>query len=801
MGLFFGTTTRSGTLVLSSSNSTEYVTALVENFAIQFEDMGNTKRSGTKLLDRLTALLTRFKNLNEGNQYAEAFTTDKEFEEKYSYIESLSLEAVERAVLEYCSHLTELKVNVDESNQRVKELENEQAVCEQALTQFSSRREYQQYLAFDGQGALDRDSHNSAGSMTIPLLVNPGTPSRRFDSRFSVLSGVIESHESSRFERTVFSLTRGNAFTIITQIAPTKDDSESGALCTFVVYYPGPNDSVLASKLNVLAGLFQASIFQFPSDYVEANQRIQDLSAESIETRKTRDFSTRLLHKEYDIFKERHHILCLAEMFLIKQIVIARILEQFEQDASTCRCAIIFLEADQNQIQAKLNELSPGDSDSRSALLLLNGESKTYRFDCTTDLIEPYDDLCNAYGLPARNEIRPSIFAVALFPITFGIMYGDVGHGSMIVGFGAYLMFYLPNEPESNSPLAYIYKWRLAILILGLSSCFFGLLYGDMFGQSLKLASSSFKASPVQLKPGSRVFVHEMIEPGNAYPFGIDWRWKEANNTGAYTNDLKTKISLVFGFLHMSLGLLLRALNNLYNYEYTLLLVESAPMIALFMMTVGYAVYLVIFQLLHPCIDDFPDDPNAIKASSIIHTITKLIFNEELQEDEILFEGMKTYHEYFLQIFCFATLLLFLGKPVYMTINRNSDIDVSEVWVLQSINTLEYVIGLLSNTASYLRLWALSLAHEELTKIIWSFFIAPALGDNLVMSIVKLLLLTPVFCLTTAVMMLAMEVLECFLHALRLQWVEFQNKFFRGEGHLMKPCNLKMRVKELLLLE
>ena len=123
---------------------------------------------------------------------------------------------------------------------------------------------------------------------------------------------------------------------------------------------------------------------------------------------------------------------------------------------------------------------------------------------------------------------------------------------------------------------------------------------------------------------------------------------------------------------------------------------------------------------------------------------------------------------------------------------------IGEQFIHQMIETIEFVLGCISNTASYLRLWALSLAHSQLALVfLEEILIMPwHLSKNYDYSVWWIIFTTflvwfPFIVVSWGILMM-MDVLECFLHTLRLHWVEFQSKFFKGQGYLYVPFSFNL---------
>ena len=67
-----------------------------------------------------------------------------------------------------------------------------------------------------------------------------------------------------------------------------------------------------------------------------------------------------------------------------------------------------------------------------------------------------FQEIVNAYGIARYREANPGVFTIVTFPFLFAVMFGDIGHGLLMLLFA---MWMVRPDPKSESVFYLLLSW------------------------------------------------------------------------------------------------------------------------------------------------------------------------------------------------------------------------------------------------------------------------------------------------------------------------------------------------------
>jgi V-type H+-transporting ATPase subunit a len=457
-------------------------------------------------------------------------------------------------------------------------------------------------------------------------------------------------------------------------------------------------------------------------------------------------------------------------------------------------------------VQDTLNKISERSPNKLTAVLSdfddIEG-SKPPTYLKLNDFTSPFQMIVSEYGVPRYREANPGLFTIITFPFMFGVMFGDIGHGGLILLLSIWLVLKKDEILKTMPDLKMLVKTRYFFLMCGFFAFFNGWIYNDFFATPLGIFGSCY-----QNKKGDNGKTIAERKGDCVYPIGLDPKWYAANNELAFLNSFKMKMSVIIGVLQMILGLFLKGMNGIYFGDYVDFFFEFIPQLIFMCLLFGYMCLMIYIKWG----TDWSDDTS--KAPSIISQLLMIFLNMGstgpdnfktplFHREDFHFQESFQFNALIISVICIPVMLLVkptidffkLPKGDFNPENKANNVTITDLAVNQIIETIEYVLGTVSHTASYLRLWALSLAHAQLAKV---FFEITLLGFIQSGSIIGMFAGFFLLANITIGVLMGMDLLECSLHTLRLHWVEFQSKFYKADGYPFTPYSFKYINEEFL---
>ncbi len=360
-----------------------------------------------------------------------------------------------------------------------------------------------------------------------------------------------------------------------------------------------------------------------------------------------------------------------------------------------------------------------------------------------------YDGLVNAYGTPGYNEYNSALLIQLFFPIMFGIMFADVGHGLLFALLGVYGLTLKNKELNKDSfkgeIQGYFKGGAMLMIVSGIVAMFFGVLFGSYFGVTHHAAA--YVPKPLWFSPEGHDF-----------------------HNGASPVILMLEFSLVIGMIHMTIGYVMRFINNIKHKHF----LEAFGIT--FMWTIfHWSLFILVFTFGTNFMTWF--DP------SNSGTFDLALFS--IGGEAIQFFTIPSALLFFVLTFVLPIVIMSISLIIH-GMKHGSVLDgIAEL--------IEMLLSTLSNTVSYARIFAMNAVHGALSHI---FTLKDFTGGE------SMGFVNYIGVAIGALVILALEGLFSFIQTLRLQWVEFFSKLgYKGTGTLFQSMAIPRKYSKFAKLK
>ncbi|XP_034953779.1 V-type proton ATPase 116 kDa subunit a 2 isoform X2 [Zootoca vivipara] len=666
----------------------------------------------------------------------------------------------------------------------------------------------------------------------------------RLGAKLGFISGLVHRAKIEAFEKMLWRVCKGYTIVSYSELDECLEDPDTGEPNKWFVFLISYWGEQIGQKVKKICDCYHCHVYPYPSTPEERRTvmeglqvRIQDLH---MVLHKTEDYLRQVLCKAsesiytWDVqvkkMKAIYHVLNLCSFDVTNKCLIAEVW-----------CPVADLPNMRRALEEGSNESGASVPSFMNTIPTKETPPTLIR---TNKFTSGFQGIVDAYGIGSYREVNPALFTIITFPFLFAVMFGDCGHGFIMFLFALFMVLYEKHPKLLRSQdeiMKMFFQGRYIILLMGLFSIYTGLIYNDCFSKSLNIFDSHWNISQmfaVEWREEDLKNQYLMLNPNatgvfiGPYPFGIDPIWNLASNRLSFLNSFKMKMSIIIGVTHMTFGVILGGFNHLhFRKKYNIFLV-FIPQLLFILSIFGYLVFMIIYKWLAF------GAKNSESAPSILILFINMFLFPNKREPHIFFEGQMIVQKFLLSVAVLSVPVLLFGKPLYLywlnnggqsigayrkgyrLVRKESEEEIAllithdieegsssldhrhkdeekeefnfaDVFMDQAIHTIEYCLGCISNSASYLRLWALSLAHTQLSEVLWAMIMRVGLRVDATYGIILLIPVSALFMVLTIFILLVMEGLSAFLHAVRLHWVEFQNKFYAGEGYKFTPFSFQ----------